>query len=212
VRLLQLGFRFYDPEIGRFTQLDPIKDGLNWYAYCGGNPISAVDPTGLVGYSLFFTFMEYWKYGFEPGDHGSRKTDPYIVKINDVNNLAINTWNIPGLQRILNESRWTPRTIHFDPDTNGKGSYRFPPYNPEASAFGLITLHLEGTLYIKENSYFLKGKLYFTDEFNFDRKNENKVINSVVQWLKGKGGHTVYIKSTKMDVKWFGPRPGSICP
>jgi RHS repeat-associated protein len=47
-KLIQLGFRFYDPEIGRFTQQDPIGDGLNWYEYCGGNPVGAVDPWGLA--------------------------------------------------------------------------------------------------------------------------------------------------------------------
>ena len=26
---------------------DPIKDGLNWYAYCGGNPVNAWDPSGM---------------------------------------------------------------------------------------------------------------------------------------------------------------------
>jgi RHS repeat-associated protein len=50
-KLIQLGFRFYDPQIGRFTQQDPIGDGLNWYEYCGGNPVGAVDPWGLQIYS-----------------------------------------------------------------------------------------------------------------------------------------------------------------
>ncbi len=41
--------RFYNPELGRFLQTDPIgyADGLNWYAYCGNNPINFVDPIGL---------------------------------------------------------------------------------------------------------------------------------------------------------------------
>jgi RHS repeat-associated protein len=46
-KLLQLGFRFYNPEIGRFTQIDPIGDELSWYTYCGGNPLAYVDPWGL---------------------------------------------------------------------------------------------------------------------------------------------------------------------
>ena len=45
--LIQTGFRFYDPEVGRYTQQDPIGDGINWYAYCGGNPMAGVDPWGL---------------------------------------------------------------------------------------------------------------------------------------------------------------------
>jgi hypothetical protein len=39
--------RWQDPETGRFTSLDPARDGLNWYVYCANNPIAFVDPTGL---------------------------------------------------------------------------------------------------------------------------------------------------------------------
>jgi RHS repeat-associated protein len=44
--LLQLGVRFYDPEIGRFTQRDPIRKSA--YAYVAGRPVSYVDPSGLT--------------------------------------------------------------------------------------------------------------------------------------------------------------------
>jgi len=47
--LLQLGHRFYWPEIGRFVQQDPIADGVNWYAYVGNNPVVWIDPEGLDG-------------------------------------------------------------------------------------------------------------------------------------------------------------------
>ena len=40
--------RTYNPTTGRFTQEDPIRDGLNWYAYCAGNPVMRVDPGGLL--------------------------------------------------------------------------------------------------------------------------------------------------------------------
>ncbi|MGB9619180.1 MAG: RHS repeat domain-containing protein [Armatimonadota bacterium] len=44
--LLQLGVRFYDPEVGRFTQMDPVRQGVNWYGYAGGMPTAAIDPNG----------------------------------------------------------------------------------------------------------------------------------------------------------------------
>lgn len=40
--------RYYDPTIGRFITEDPARDGINWYVYCGNNPLSYTDPTGLV--------------------------------------------------------------------------------------------------------------------------------------------------------------------
>ena len=39
--------RFYDQNDRRFISVDPIKDGINWYAYCGNNPIRYTDSNGL---------------------------------------------------------------------------------------------------------------------------------------------------------------------
>jgi RHS repeat-associated protein len=41
--------RYYNPQIGRFLQTDPIGygDGLNLYAYCDNNPLNYADPLGL---------------------------------------------------------------------------------------------------------------------------------------------------------------------
>lgn len=46
-KLLSLGVRFYDPANGRFSQQDPIGDGISWYAYGNNNPAGYVDPSGL---------------------------------------------------------------------------------------------------------------------------------------------------------------------
>jgi len=42
--------RWYDPEVGRFLQTDPIGygDGPNMYAYTGGDPVNGSDPSGLA--------------------------------------------------------------------------------------------------------------------------------------------------------------------
>ena len=45
--LIYLRNRYYDPALGRFISEDPAKDGLNWYAYCGNNPINFTDSWGL---------------------------------------------------------------------------------------------------------------------------------------------------------------------
>ena len=40
--------RMYSADDKRFTSIDPIKDGLNWYEYCMGNPQRYTDPRGLM--------------------------------------------------------------------------------------------------------------------------------------------------------------------
>ncbi len=46
--LTYLRARYYDLEIGRFTQEDVIYDGFNLYAYCGSNPVIYCDPSGFT--------------------------------------------------------------------------------------------------------------------------------------------------------------------
>ncbi len=41
------GFRDYDSTTGRFTTVDPIRDGYNWYAYCNNDPVIFFDLWGL---------------------------------------------------------------------------------------------------------------------------------------------------------------------
>ena len=45
--------RWYDCELGRFTTQDPARDGVNWWIYCGGNPITFVDPDGRTNYIFY---------------------------------------------------------------------------------------------------------------------------------------------------------------
>jgi len=44
------GFRYYNPENGRWLSKDPLgeKGGLNLYVFCGNNPVNFVDPMGLT--------------------------------------------------------------------------------------------------------------------------------------------------------------------
>ncbi|MCF7915258.1 MAG: hypothetical protein K9L66_08830, partial [Spirochaetaceae bacterium] len=42
------GYRDYEPLTMRWTTVDPVKDGVNWYVYVGNDPINFVDLLGLL--------------------------------------------------------------------------------------------------------------------------------------------------------------------
>ena len=48
---------------------DPVKDGLNWYAYCAGNPVNFVDPSGL---KIYPKMVEKWCENYELMDQNSQ--------------------------------------------------------------------------------------------------------------------------------------------
>ena len=62
--LYYLKTRYYDPEVGRFINMDGISyadhetlNGLNLYAYCGNNPVMNVDPEGHFWFTALTTIF-----------------------------------------------------------------------------------------------------------------------------------------------------------
>ena len=64
--------RYYNPQIGRFLQTDPI--GYD-YAYCGNNPIGFVDPSGMIMESYDWSGLAS-NMGYGEGIDGSDATSP----------------------------------------------------------------------------------------------------------------------------------------
>jgi uncharacterized protein RhaS with RHS repeats len=55
LNLYDYGARFYDPQIGRFTGVDPIAEHFNWvtpYNYAENCPIANIDLWGLQAYNV----------------------------------------------------------------------------------------------------------------------------------------------------------------
>jgi len=46
IGLYYMGARFYDPDLGRFLQVDPAREFWNSYSYVGNNPVKLIDPNG----------------------------------------------------------------------------------------------------------------------------------------------------------------------
>ena len=81
--------RWYDTSLGRFVSQDPIRSGVNWYAYCENNPLKFVDPTGLESADAAYSHNEQQKEyestgGQDNGDEGvSGPTDRFLGKERD---------------------------------------------------------------------------------------------------------------------------------
>jgi RHS repeat-associated protein len=45
--LYNYGYRDYAPSVARFTTVDPIQDGSNWFTYVNNDPVNYVDLWGL---------------------------------------------------------------------------------------------------------------------------------------------------------------------
>ena len=46
--LYNYGYRDYSPQTVRFTTVDPIRDGSNWFTYVNNDPVNYVDLWGLL--------------------------------------------------------------------------------------------------------------------------------------------------------------------
>jgi len=72
VGLYNYGFRDYKSMLGRWTTVDPIHAGVNWYVYVNNNPVNWIDPLGLEGYLYLYSGEisspgEKWEYTFREG-------------------------------------------------------------------------------------------------------------------------------------------------
>ena len=65
--------RNYDPRIGRFTTEDPVRRDLNYYVYGRSNPITFIDPMGLVAYS------QRWNGGYRYWVQPRKQTDTFAA-------------------------------------------------------------------------------------------------------------------------------------
>ena len=50
--LYNYGYRDYNPQTVRFTTVDPIRDGTNWFAYVNNDPVNYVDLWGLFTFQV----------------------------------------------------------------------------------------------------------------------------------------------------------------
>ena len=92
--LYNYGYRDYKPTDARFTTVDPIRDGFNWFSYCNGDPLNFVDLWGLnaeeVKESTLFSKL------LSSVDNVATAISTYLIEKGHIYKGVVNTVNEHG--------------------------------------------------------------------------------------------------------------------
>jgi len=85
--------RYYDPSLGRFMNVDPVKDGMNWFVYANNNPLKFIDPTGKW---IEVTDYMDWDFG---GPQKGEDLGRLMTQVEEKTGIQLGIWNIFGLNQ-----------------------------------------------------------------------------------------------------------------
>ncbi|MEM2352198.1 MAG: RHS repeat-associated core domain-containing protein [Thermoproteota archaeon] len=133
--LYHIGYRYYDPEIGRFLSIDPEGFGLNWYAYALNDPINLFDWFGLEpepfnGVTMGFAPIDWllrplgeavWNYGYTAGEYDAGKVSGWRVAWEggkfgyELGTTAIGwgRWVVRWGHQVVNLAKATITQVHY---------------------------------------------------------------------------------------------------
>jgi RHS repeat-associated protein len=145
--LYNYGYRDYAPETARFTTVDPVRDGANWFAYVNNDPVNYIDPWGLFSLNGVWVAITEWHY--EGRDEKNKTTEtPEEIAESARNNLG--GWTKEdrdifhqGKNDDIHDTKYTNRDgrevvidgatgkIDTNPETRGTYNYVDPGVAPE---------------------------------------------------------------------------------
>ena len=106
--------RWYDPQLGRFTSEDPVRDGMNWYVYVRNNPLRFIDPSGLESADA----AENWLKNFEDAPKFATPGE----NLREISGVGIRTITDPEFGTTVMEKHFS---IDFDPTERGDTTQPF---------------------------------------------------------------------------------------
>ena len=110
--LLQLGVRFYDPKVGRFTQRDRLASSITSYIYCKDNPLSWYDSSGQEPFAPGCPFPGGWTpSGFQWPGGGGVNYPPGFSPPSDPPCRTTSGWQKCRQKRWEN-NEWTGPTVY----------------------------------------------------------------------------------------------------
>jgi RHS repeat-associated protein len=142
--LVLCGQRWYSPAYARWLSRDPVgyAGGANLYAYCGGDPVNGVDPSGTLTKANFWDAWNHW---------ADKTGTPIAYRFADVDT------RVPVANKLSSSlyagcpSGTSQIDMTFGYETTGGW---------DKLIVGGISLHLVGTLTVKGHSWAFDGKLF----------------------------------------------------
>jgi len=123
--LIDFGFRFYSPELGRFLNRDPIGEagGINLYGFVGNSPTNAVDPYGEKLRDIVMRAPIVGPFLQKHGDIVPRTLDKVVGAASRAGNAIGNLFGRGGgqaaQQAAQRGAQCSPRTITIKPLGDG---------------------------------------------------------------------------------------------
>jgi RHS repeat-associated protein len=102
------GYRDYQPEVARFTTIDPIRDGVNWFVYVNNDPVNYIDLWGLEDVYFIYTYTD------SPSDQKMKKSERDSIN-DDVKYLEKNGLSVKvvesGTKQDIRDALYDPEAI-----------------------------------------------------------------------------------------------------
>jgi RHS repeat-associated protein len=187
--MLYYGFRYYNPETGRWLNRDPIgeRGGINLYAFCSNDSVNRFDPFGLLDSS---EALDHYK-----GGTGT----PLRMDFNDIDTSKVKPSEFPRVQDAIRDFKKNPkpaRTVQIK-WTNKDDNLPFTTSGDQALFLGDISLKLEGNLVIKNDcTWEFKGPLKsFDDWYDFNASTHRGHLGELLTaWGRNTPGKPYWIE------------------
>ena len=89
--------RWYDPALGRTTTMDPMAEDypdISPYAWCAGNPVRFVDPTGMYSIENIDDYTNYMLISFYPTNRDDAlETDYQAAKQSGIPTITVDDYD-----------------------------------------------------------------------------------------------------------------------
>ncbi|WP_372028203.1 RHS repeat-associated core domain-containing protein [Pseudomonas kurunegalensis] len=165
------GHRSFSSRIGRFVspdQLSPFgKGGVNAYAYCSGDPVNRIDPSGKINFSKLFRRSQ--KTGLTKAMR-REKLPSFLKKFIKSNQEVENARELFGVGRMYGR-------------VSGTQVREFVPMYDDGGFKSLEVKNLPREMY-EHTAYYVKGDLYIEagnmhDDFKNALKQKGFSLNSI---------------------------------